>query len=64
MKKSFDDKYRKDVYVKWQKFFNEQLPALPLWENINIYAVNKRVKNVTLDPSTVVVDPEKWSVTE
>ncbi|MEJ9312333.1 ABC transporter substrate-binding protein [Priestia megaterium] len=62
--KSFDDKYRKDVYVKWQKFFNEQLPALPLWENINIYAVNKRVKNVTLDPSTVVVDPEKWSVTE
>ncbi|TYR79517.1 oligopeptide ABC transporter substrate-binding protein [Priestia megaterium] len=62
--KSFDDEYRKDVYVKWQKLFNEELPGLPLWENQNLYVVNKRLKNVTMDPGTVVIEPHKWSVTE
>lgn len=62
--KAFDDKYRKDVSVKWQKLFNEELPALPLWENVNIYAVNKRLKNVTMDPDTIILDSHKWSVTE
>jgi peptide/nickel transport system substrate-binding protein len=50
--------------VKWQKLFNEELPALPLWENVNTYAVNKRLKNVTMDPDTIILDSHKWSVTE
>ncbi|MBM7702574.1 oligopeptide ABC transporter substrate-binding protein [Metabacillus iocasae] len=61
---AFDDTFRKDTYVQWQKLFNDELPALPLWENMNLYAVNKRLQGVTMDPNTAIIDPHKWSVTE
>src|SRR5699024_11564835 len=47
--KSFDDDYRKDVYVEWQKLFNEELPALPLWENLELYGINDRVQGYDID---------------
>ncbi|WP_054949993.1 oligopeptide ABC transporter substrate-binding protein [Numidum massiliense] len=62
--KSFDKEYRKDVYVKWQQLMNEELPALPLWENIELAAANKRLQNVKMDPGGVRVDVYKWAVTD
>ncbi|WP_054949987.1 oligopeptide ABC transporter substrate-binding protein [Numidum massiliense] len=38
-----DENYRKDTYVKWQKLMNEELPVLPLWEPVDLLAMNKRV---------------------
>ncbi|WP_110114575.1 oligopeptide ABC transporter substrate-binding protein [Bacillus sp. CGMCC 1.16541] len=61
---AFDEEFRKNTYVEWQKLFNDELPGLPLWENMNLYAVNKRLQGVTMDPNTAILDPHKWSVTE
>src|SRR5699024_4124022 len=46
---SFDEEYRKNVYIDWQKLFNEELPALPLWENLDLYGMNEEVQGVVID---------------
>lgn len=60
---SFEEAYRKDVYVKWQKLFNEELPGLPLWENIDLYGINDHVEGVTIDANGLR-DFHEWYVTE
>ena len=60
---SFDEDYRQDVYVEWQKVFNEELPGLPLWENLDLYGINERVEGVTIDANGLR-DFHEWYVTE
>ena len=60
---SFDEDYRQDVYVEWQKVFNEELPGLPLWENLDLYGINERVEGVTID-AIGLRDFHEWYVTE
>lgn len=60
--KAFDDEYRKETYIKWQKLFNEELPALPLWENKDLYAVNKRIQGIHVNAGGLLNDVHKWWV--
>jgi peptide/nickel transport system substrate-binding protein len=60
---AFDEDYRRDVYIEWQKLFNEELPGLPLWENMDVYGVNDRVQGYVVD-ATGPRDFEEWSVAE
>lgn len=60
---SFDDDHRKNVYIEWQKLFNEELPAIPLWENLDLYGINKRVQGYTID-ATGLRDYHEWYVTD
>lgn len=62
--KSFDKDYRKNVYVEWQKHFNEELPAIPLWENLNLYGINKRLEGVHINAVGFQTDVYKWYVTK
>lgn len=62
--KAFDDAYRKEAFVKWQKHFNEKLWALPLWEVIDLYAVNNRLQGVHINALTSLNDVHKWYVAE
>ncbi|MBE4909364.1 oligopeptide ABC transporter substrate-binding protein [Bacillus luteolus] len=62
--KAFDKDYRKQVYVEWQKYFNEQMPAIPLWENMDLYGINNRVQGVTVNAIGFQDDVYKWYVTE
>ena len=61
---AFDKDYRKNVYVEWQKYFNEQLPAIPLWENLDLYGINKRLEGVHINAVGFQTDVYKWYVTE
>lgn len=47
--KSFEQDYRKQVYIDWQKLYNEELPGLPLWENLDLYGINNHIQGVTID---------------
>ncbi|TBL77315.1 oligopeptide ABC transporter substrate-binding protein [Paenibacillus thalictri] len=49
---AFDKAYRKDIYNQWQALMNEELPVIPTLYRADIYAVNNRVKNFTVDPSS------------
>lgn len=60
---SFDEDYRRDVYVEWQKVFNEELPGLPLWENLDLYGVNERVQGVQIN-AVGPHDFHEWYVTD
>ncbi|MBO1002848.1 oligopeptide ABC transporter substrate-binding protein [Pseudogracilibacillus auburnensis] len=60
---SFDDDHRKNVYIEWQKLFNEELPAIPLWENLDLYGINERVQGYTID-ATGLRDYHEWYVTD
>ncbi|WP_382402718.1 oligopeptide ABC transporter substrate-binding protein [Lentibacillus salinarum] len=60
---SFDEDHRADVYVEWQKLFNEELPGLPLWENLDLYGINNSLEGVTID-AVGVRDYHEWYVTE
>lgn len=60
---SFDDDYREDVYVEWQQLFNEELPGLPLWENMDLYGKNERLQDVVVGPNGPR-DFHEWSVTD
>lgn len=62
--KSFDKEYRKNVYVEWQKHFNEELPAIPLWENLDLYGINKRLEGVHINAVGFQTDVHKWYVTK
>jgi len=61
---AFDRDYRKGVYDQWQKLFNEELPALPLWENMDLYGINKRLQGVHVNAIGYQTDVHKWYVTE
>ncbi|MFT4412510.1 oligopeptide ABC transporter substrate-binding protein [Fredinandcohnia humi] len=62
--KAFDKEYRGQVYVEWQKLFNEELPALPLWENMDLYGINKRLQGVHINAVGYQTDVHKWYVTD
>ncbi|WP_199617491.1 oligopeptide ABC transporter substrate-binding protein [Paenibacillus alkalitolerans] len=62
--KAFDENYRRETYIQWQKLFNEELPALPLWENMDLYAVNKRIQGIHVNSASLLNDVHKWWVTE
>ncbi len=49
---AFDRAYRKDIYNQWQALMNEEVPVIPILYRSAIYAVNNRVKNLTMDPSS------------
>ncbi|WP_231633207.1 hypothetical protein [Numidum massiliense] len=61
--KAFDQDYRIKTYVEWQKLFNEELPALPVWENIGIMAKNKRVGGLHIGLGSDV-EKHKWHLTD
>ncbi|MCO7126672.1 oligopeptide ABC transporter substrate-binding protein [Sporolactobacillus shoreicorticis] len=50
--KAFDKNYRKSVYKKWQELMKEESPVIPTFFRYQTYAVNKRVKDWTIDPFT------------
>ncbi|WP_336881975.1 oligopeptide ABC transporter substrate-binding protein [Priestia koreensis] len=62
--KAFDDAYRKNVYRKWQKLFNEELPILPLWEKTDLFVISNRLQHVEINSLTPFNHVEKWSVTK
>lgn len=62
--KSFDKDYRKKVYVEWQKYFNEEVPALPLWENLDLYGINNRLQGVKINSVGFQTDVHEWYITE
>jgi len=62
--KAFDDAYRKEMFVKWQQHFNQKLWALPLWEVVDLYAINKRLQGVHVNALTSLNDVYKWYVAE
>ncbi|WP_433748912.1 oligopeptide ABC transporter substrate-binding protein [Falsibacillus pallidus] len=55
-----DQEKRKQLYVDWQKLFNEEVPALPIAELYDVYAVSKRVQDVKYDVSGSNSPAEWW----
>lgn len=49
---AFDKEYRRKIYSEWQKLMNEEVPVIPTLYRFGIYAVNNRVANFTVDPSS------------
>jgi len=62
--KAFDENYRKDVYIRWQKLFNDEVPALILWENTDLYGINKRLQGVHINALGAQNDVHKWWISE
>lgn len=62
--KAFDESYRKQVYVDWQKLVNEELPMIFMYAPVDVYAANKRLQNVHTNSFTSQVDTHLWWVTE
>ncbi|MCM3004712.1 oligopeptide ABC transporter substrate-binding protein [Priestia koreensis] len=46
--KAFDEKYRQDVYNKWQELIADEAPSIPTLYRFEIFGANKRVKNYDL----------------
>lgn len=61
---AFDKDKRKQIYVEWQKYFNEELPALPLWEGLDLYGINNRLQGVHINAVGFQTDVYKWYVEE
>jgi len=57
---AFDQNYRKDVYVKWQKLVNDELPYIFLYSQNAISAYNKRIQNVHEGTFGILRDVHKW----
>ncbi|AYF04800.1 MULTISPECIES: oligopeptide ABC transporter substrate-binding protein [Bacillus] len=51
-----DEKYRKDVYDKWQKLVHDEVPLIPLHYKFDLKGVNNRVKDYKYTPE----DQYKW----
>jgi peptide/nickel transport system substrate-binding protein len=49
---AFNKDYRKDIYNQWQALMAEEVPLIPTLYRAGIYAVNNRVKNLSVDPSS------------
>ncbi|MEY9969971.1 peptide/nickel transport system substrate-binding protein [Lysinibacillus sp. RC46] len=61
---AFDKDKRKQTYVEWQKYFNEELPALPLWEGLDLYGINNRLQGVHINAVGFQTDVYKWYIEE
>ncbi|OXS75228.1 peptide ABC transporter substrate-binding protein [Lysinibacillus sp. KCTC 33748] len=61
---AFDKDKRMKTYVEWQKYFNEELPALPLWENLDLYGINNRLQGVHINAVGFQTDVYKWHIKE
>ncbi|MBG9455107.1 peptide ABC transporter substrate-binding protein [Lysinibacillus sphaericus] len=61
---AFDKDKRMETYVEWQKYFNEELPALPLWENLDLYGINNRLQGVHINAVGFQTDVYKWHIKE
>lgn len=61
---AFDKEKRMATYVEWQKYFNEELPALPLWENLDLYGINNRLQGVHVNAVGFQTDVYKWHIKE
>ncbi len=44
--KATDEKYRKEVYDKWQKLIHDEAPMIPIHYTFDLTGVNKRVKKL------------------
>jgi peptide/nickel transport system substrate-binding protein len=55
-----DTDKRKELYVEWQKIFNEEVPVLPILELEEVMAVNERVQGVVYDVSGQNSAHEWW----
>ncbi|HCY2781495.1 TPA: ABC transporter substrate-binding protein [Staphylococcus aureus] len=51
-KVGIDEKKRKDIYVKWQKYMNDELPGLPMFQGKSITIVNDKVRNLDIEIGT------------
>ncbi|NHN32189.1 oligopeptide ABC transporter substrate-binding protein [Paenibacillus sp. S3N08] len=51
---AFNKEYRKDIYNQWQALMSEEVPLIPTLYRSGIYAVNNRVKNLSVDPSSTL----------
>jgi len=58
--KAFDQNYRKQVYIDWQKIVNEEVPMLYLNAPVDITAINKRVQDVKTNSFSNQIDVHKW----
>jgi len=54
-----DEEKRKNLYVEWQKIFNEEVPALPIMELQDVYALSNRLQGVSIT-SVGMENPHKW----
>ncbi|QQZ08221.1 oligopeptide ABC transporter substrate-binding protein [Heyndrickxia vini] len=54
-----DQAKRKALYVEWQKLFNDELPAIPISELDDSYALTKRVQGVKVTPLGTN-SPHQW----
>ncbi|MGG2108198.1 oligopeptide ABC transporter substrate-binding protein [Lysinibacillus pakistanensis] len=61
---AFDKDKRMKTYVEWQKYFNEEVPALPLWENLDLYGINNRLQGVHINAIGFQTDVHKWNIKE
>ncbi|MEK8196853.1 oligopeptide ABC transporter substrate-binding protein [Lysinibacillus sp. FSL M8-0134] len=61
---AFDKDKRMATYVEWQKHFNEELPGLPLWENLDLYGINNRLQGVHINAVGFQTDVYKWNIKE
>lgn len=61
---AFDKDKRMKTYIEWQKYFNEELPALPLWENLDLYGINNRLQGVHINAIGFQTDVYKWNIKE
>ena len=57
---AMDQNVRKQIYQEWHEIFNEELPLIPLWSPIDVYGINKNVKNVQPRFSTGAEDSHLW----
>ncbi len=62
--KAMDEAVRKDIYVKWQKLVNEELPSIFLHSRKEITAKNKRVQGTHVNSASPINDTHKWWVTK
>ena len=54
-KVGIDEKKRKDIYVKWQKYMNDELPGLPMFQGKSITIVNDKVRNLDIEIELIKV---------
>ncbi|WJY26308.1 peptide-binding protein [Sporosarcina trichiuri] len=59
---AFDQDYRKEVYADWQREFSEDLPALFLYVQDNLWVVNDRVEGIEPLPFTIMNNVQDWWV--
>ncbi|MBU9710648.1 oligopeptide ABC transporter substrate-binding protein [Evansella tamaricis] len=61
---ALDPEYRTQVYQEWHQHVNEELPMIPLFSPIGVYAVNANVQNVQPFLSSAVYNPHLWYRTD